>query len=139
MQFLHVMLRVTNIEKTISFFRVLHFYEIENRRINNIEGKFTLVYLQSPKSGVEIELTHNWESDESYMAGRNFGHLAFSVEDINEICDQLVLAGGQIARPPRDGKMAFVRTPDGISIELLQEGHIVPSEKYRSMLNNGTW
>ena len=104
------------------------------------EGKYTLVFLSAPDSpDAEIELTHNWGSPENYGSARNFGHLAFRVDDIYATCERLQAMGCTIHRPPRDGHMAFVRSPDLISIELLQEGHLPPREPWASMPNTGSW
>ena len=111
----------------------------ELRRHEVPEGKFTLVFLAAEEGGHEIELTYNWGETAPYSDGRNFGHLAIRVENIYETCQRLMDAGVTINRPPRDGHMAFVRSPDGISIELLQEGHLPPQEPWASMENTGTW
>ena len=137
MKFLHSMLRVSDPEETIRFFKLLGLEE--RRRMERPEGKYTLIFLGMPgdESG-EIELTHNWD-ESGYNGGRNFGHLAFRVDDIYATCQRLMDAGVTINRPPRDGHMAFVKTPDGISIELLQEGHLEPAEPWASMPNSGSW
>lgn len=137
MKFLHTMLRVTDPGATIDFFRLLGLEE--RRRIDRPDDKFTLIFLGVPgDDGGEIELTHNWEEG-GYAGGRNFGHLAFRVDDIYATCRQLMDAGVTINRPPRDGHMAFVRSPDGISIELLQDGRLDPAEPWVSMPNSGSW
>ncbi len=138
MQFLHAMLRVSDPEATIRFFRLLG---LEERRRKEVpEGKFTLIFLGVPgDEGGEVELTHNWDED-GYDGGRNFGHLAYRVDDIYAHCARLQAAGVTINRPPRDGRMAFVRSPDGISIELLQKGAALPpAEPWASMANTGSW
>lgn len=140
MKLLHAMLRVTNVDKTLAFFKLLGLEE--NRRRDSPNGRFTLIFLRekSTQSEIEIELTYNWDRTEPYAIGKNFGHLAFEVEDINAKCDELREHGIIIARPPRDGHMAFIRSPDGISIELLQRGDaIMPREPYLSMPNQGEW
>ncbi len=137
-RYLHTMIRVTDPQATIAFFRLLGLEEV--RRTESERGRFTLIFLAAPsQEGVaEIELTHNWDP-EDYGGGRNFGHLAFRVDDIYATCARLAEAGVTINRPPRDGHMAFVRTPDGISIELLQDGSLPPAEPWASMPNTGTW
>lgn len=140
MKFLHSMIRVYNLETTIAFFQVLGLREV--RRRDSETGRFTLVFLETGDAddSAQIELTYNWDQQEPYDGGRNFGHLAFSVENIYETCERLQEHGVIIARPPRDGRMAFVRTPDNISIELLQEGEALPIQKPWSELPNiGTW
>ena len=138
MKFLHTMLRVTDPDATIRFFNLLGLEEV--RRTDVEAGRFTLIFLAMPgQEGVaEVELTHNWDPEE-YSGGRNFGHLAFQVDNIYESCQRLMDAGVTINRPPRDGHMAFVRTPDNISIELLQDGHLPPAEPWASMPNTGNW
>ena len=138
MKFLHAMLRISDPEATIRFFRLLGLEE--RRRMDNAQGRFTLIFLGVPgdESG-EVELTHNWD-ESGYGGGRNFGHLAYQVDDIYQTCARLMDAGVTINRPPRDGHMAFVRTPDAISIELLQAGDpLPPAEPWASMENVGTW
>jgi lactoylglutathione lyase len=137
MRFLHTMLRVSDPAATIRFFKLLG---LEERRRKQVpQGKFTLIFLGVPGDEAEVELTHNWEEGE-YSGGRNFGHLAFAVDDIYDSCRRLMDAGVTINRPPRDGKMAFVRTPDGISIELLQKGDALDlAEPWASMPNTGEW
>ncbi|MHB1677385.1 MAG: VOC family protein [Sulfuriferula sp.] len=140
MKLLHAMLRITDIDKTLAFFKLLGLEE--NRRRENAAGRYTLIFLREAgsQSDVEIELTYNWDRTEGYAIGKNFGHLAFEVEDINAKCDELREHGIDMLRPPRDGYMAFIRTPDGISIELLQRGNaILPREPYLSMPNQGEW
>ena len=140
MKLLHVMLRVRDVEKSLAFFKLLGL--MENRRRENAAARYTLIFLReaTAQSGIEIELTHNWDRTDNYTIGRNFGHLALEVDDINRTCDELRAHGVIIARPPRDGAMAFIRTPDGISIELLQRGAAIePREPYLSMPNDGEW
>ena len=138
MRYLHTMVRVADPDATIRFFEVLGLKEV--RRMENQAGRFTLIFLAAPgQEGVaEVELTHNWDP-EPYAGGRNFGHLAFRVDDIYATCQTLMDAGVTINRPPRDGHMAFVRSPDLISVELLQDGHLPPQEPWASMPNTGTW
>jgi len=138
MRFLHSMLRVSDPDSTIRFFNLLG---IEQRRRFDVpQGRFTLIFLGVPgDQGGEIELTHNWDPGE-YAGGRNFGHLAYEVDDIYATCERLQEAGVTINRPPRDGHMAFVRSPDNISIELLQKGEALPAaEPWASMPNSGEW
>jgi lactoylglutathione lyase len=138
MKFLHAMLRVSDPEATVGFFKLLG---LEERRRKDVpEGKFTLIFLGVPgDEGGEVELTHNWD-EAGYDGGRNFGHLAFAVDDIYATCRRLSDHGVTINRPPRDGHMAFVRSPDGISIELLQKGdRLTPAEPWASMSNTGSW
>jgi len=137
-RYLHTMIRVTDPEATLRFFALLGLHEV--RRSDDHQGRFTLIFLAAPgQEGIaEVELTHNWDP-EAYTGGRNFGHLAFRVDDIYAVCGRLRDAGVTINRPPRDGHMAFVRTPDGISIELLQDGRLPPREPWASMANSGTW
>ena len=138
MRFLHSMLRVADPDSTIRFFNLLGLEE--RRRMDNEAGRFTLIFLGVPgDDGGEVELTHNWD-DEQYSGGRNFGHLAYEVDDIYASCQRLMDAGVTINRPPRDGRMAFVRSPDNISIELLQKGGALPAaEPWASMPNTGEW
>jgi len=140
MKYLHSMIRVRHVDATLKFFcEGLGLREV--RRHDNAAGKFTLIFLAAPDSPeAEIELTHNWESSEDYGSARNFGHLAFRVDDIYATCAHLQSIGVTINRPPRDGHMAFVRSPDLISIELLQKGNsLPPSEPWASMPNTGVW
>ncbi len=141
MRFLHTMLRVRDLEAALDFFvRKLGLREL--RRRDSQEGRFTLVFLGTGASGdaAEIELTHNWDEKAPYATGRFFGHLAFEVDDIYETCGKLRDAGVVIHRPPRDGRMAFVKSPDGQSVELLQKGAALPpQEPWASMANTGTW
>lgn len=139
MQYLHTMVRVSDLDAS------LHFYcealgLLELRRYDNDQGRFTLVFLSAPgDESAQVELTYNWDP-ESYSGGRNFGHLAYHVDDIYATCERLAEHGVTINRPPRDGRMAFVRSPDGISIELLQSGDaLAPAEPWLSMDNIGDW
>ena len=138
MKYLHTMIRVTDPVATIDFFKVLGLEEV--RRIDNEKGRFSLIFLAAPGDhDAQVELTHNWDP-EAYDGGRNFGHLAYRVENVYETCQRLMDSGVTINRPPRDGNMAFVRTPDNISIELLQEGDpLPPAEPWSSMPNTGVW
>lgn len=137
-RYLHTMIRVSDPDATIAFFDLLGLKQV--RRMDNEQGRFSLIFLAAPgQEGVaEVELTYNWDP-EAYAGGRNFGHLAFRVDDIYATCKALMDAGVTINRPPRDGHMAFVKTPDGISIELLQDGSLEPAEPWASMPNTGTW
>jgi lactoylglutathione lyase len=139
-KYLHTMVRIKNIEHSLSFYKDLLGLE-ETRRIDNEAGKFTLIFLAPPgQEGCPVELTYNWNATEDYDEGRNFGHLAYEVDDIYETCKKLQGNGVKINRPPRDGRMAFVRSPDNISIELLQAGEAKePSEPWLSMKNEGHW
>ena len=141
MKYLHTMVRITNIEKSLDFYcNKLGLKEI--RRMQNEKGKYTLIFLGAENSDDRyslLELTYNWEPEE-YTGGRNFGHLAYSVKNIYETCKKLMDNGVVINRPPRDGHMAFVRSPDGISIEIIQEGEsLPPQEPWQSMENTGSW
>ncbi|APH72366.1 VOC family protein [Aquibium oceanicum] len=146
MRYLHTMVRVADVEASLDFYCTKLGLE-EMRRIDNEKGRFTLIFLAAPKDKAtsassrapELELTHNWDPEE-YKGGRNFGHLAYKVDDIYETCQRLMDMGVTINRPPRDGYMAFVKSPDGISIELLQEGEaLAPKEPWASMENTGSW
>ena len=139
MKYLHTMVRVTDLEASIAFYRDALGLELLSRR-DVPEGKFTLVFLAAPgDSTAQVELTHNWEP-EAYTGGRNFGHLAYAVDDIYAACQRLVDHGVTINRPPRDGNMAFIKSPDGISIELLQKGPAKEkAEPWASMANTGSW
>jgi lactoylglutathione lyase len=131
------MLRVSDPEATVAFFQLLGLEE--RRRMDVPEGRYTLIFMGVPgDEGGEVELTHNWE-EAGYQGGRNFGHLAYRVDDIYATCQRLMDGGVTINRPPRDGHMAFVRSPDGISVELLQNGHLEPAEPWASMPNTGSW
>ena len=139
MKYLHTMVRVGNLEVALNFY-VNKLGLKETRRAENAAGRFTLVFVAAPESPeAEIELTYNWDERE-YSGGRNFGHLAFAVDDIYATCERLMKAGVVINRPPRDGRMAFVRSPDQISIEFLQKGKpLPPKEPWTSMPNTGSW
>ena len=143
-EYLHTMIRVTDPDATIDFFRLIGLEEV--RHFDVEAGRFTLIFLAAPgQEGVaEVELTYNWPTEdgsppERYDNGRNFGHLAYRVADIYETCQKIMDAGHTIHRPPRDGHMAFVKTPDGISVELLQDGYLEPKEPWASMENSGSW
>ncbi|WP_274427070.1 VOC family protein [Chelativorans sp. YIM 93263] len=146
MRYLHTMVRVRDIDESLDFY-CNKLGLVEKRRIENEKGRFTLIFLAAPED-VEsaeanraplVELTYNWDPEE-YQGGRNFGHLAYEVDDIYEACQRLMDGGVTINRPPRDGHMAFVRSPDGISIELLQKGEAKPkAEPWASMENTGAW
>ena len=143
-KYLHSMIRVGDPDAATAFFKLIGLREV--RRMESQKGRFTLIFMAAPgQEGVaEVELTYNWPPEdgtapEAYSGGRNFGHLAYRVENIYETCQRLMDAGVTINRPPRDGHMAFVKTPDGISIELLQEGHLPPQEPWASMENTGSW
>ena len=137
MKYLHTMIRVSDPKATIEFFELLGLKEL--RRFDNEAGRFTLIFLAAPgDEEAQVELTHNWD-ESGYGEGRNFGHLAYRVENIYETCQRLMDAGVTINRPPRDGHMAFVRSPDNISVELLQNGHLQPAEPWASMPNTGHW
>ena len=146
MEYLHTMVRVTDLDASLDFY-CTKFGLTEVRRIDNEKGRFTLVFLAAPGDEAQaratraplLELTYNWDP-EAYTGGRNFGHLAYRVDHIYQICQRLMDAGVTINRPPRDGHMAFVRSPDGISIELLQKGEsLPPQEPWLSMPNTGAW
>ena len=137
MRFLHAMLLVSDPQPTIRFFNLLG--QEERRRHEVPQSRYTLIFLALPGDEAEVELTHNW-GESGYSGGRNFGHLAYEVDDIYGLCAKLRDAGVTINRPPRDGRMAFVRSPDGISIELLQKGGaLAPAEPWASMQNMGEW
>jgi lactoylglutathione lyase len=144
MEYLHTMIRVTDLKATIAFFELMGF--AETRRIDNEKARYTLVFLAAPDDVEQakasrkptVELTYNWDP-EPYTGGRNFGHLAYAVDDIYAVCQRLLDGGVTINRPPRDGHMAFIRSPDGISIELLQDGRLEPREPWASMPNTGSW
>jgi len=139
MKYLHTMIRVTDLEESLRFYRDGLGLEVVRKR-DSPQGRFTLVFLAAPgQPAAEIELTHNWDP-ETYTGGRNFGHLAYAVDDIYAACERLQQHGVQILRPPRDGKMAFVRSPDQISIELLQHGDaLAPKSPWTEMPNIGSW
>lgn len=139
MKFLHTMVRVHSLDESLDFY-INKLGLVETNRVEVPQGKFTLIFLATEIGGPEIELTYNWGSEEQYTTGRNFGHLAFEVDDIYHSCQQLLDSGVIINRPPRDGHMAFVKSPDGISIELLQKGgSLTPQEPWLSMENTGNW
>ncbi|MFM8511124.1 MAG: VOC family protein [Betaproteobacteria bacterium] len=139
MHYLHTMVRVTNVERSLAFYRDALGLQVL-REYSSEQGRFTLIYLAAPgDEQAQIELTYNWDPEE-YTGGRNFGHIAFAVDDIYAICQRLQSHGVLINRPPRDGRMAFVRSPDQISVELLQKGTpLPPAEPWISMPNTGTW
>ena len=152
MRYLHTMVRVSDLDASLDFYvNKLGLEEV--RRMENEKGRFTLVFLATPDDAKRIrsegstqlavespaiELTYNWD-EKGYTGGRNFGHLAYRVDDIYAVCQRLMDGGVTINRPPRDGHMAFIRSPDGISIELLQEGTLPPQEPWASMPNTGSW
>tara|TARA_B100001245_G_scaffold231416_1_gene212219 strand:+ start:450 stop:875 length:426 start_codon:yes stop_codon:yes gene_type:complete len=141
MKYLHTMVRITDIEKSLDFYcNKLGLKEV--RRSENEKGRYTLIFLAAENSDEKyalLELTYNWDK-EDYNSGRNFGHLAYSVKNIYETCNRLMNNGVTINRPPRDGHMAFIKSPDGISIEILQEGDSLPIEEpWQSMENSGSW
>ena len=143
-RYLHTMIRVADPEATIDFFKLIGLEEV--RRFDNDKGRFTLIFLAAPgdEGKAEVELTYNWPPEdgtaaEDYTGGRNFGHLAYRVDDIYAVCQALLDAGHTIHRPPRDGHMAFVKSPEGISVELLQEGYLDAQEPWASMENSGSW
>lgn len=142
-KYLHTMIRVTDIDETKRFFELIGLNEVN--RMESEKGRFTLVFMAAPgDEDAQVELTYNWPAEdgsapEVYTGGRNFGHLAYRVENIYETCQRLMDNGVTINRPPRDGHMAFIRSPDGISVELLQDGHLEPAEPWASMPNTGQW
>ena len=138
MKYLHTMIRVTDLDATIKFFNVLGLQELR-RRVDE-KGRFTLVFMAAPgDEAAPVELTYNWDP-EVYTGGRNFGHLAYACDNIYDTCNAMIAHGVTINRPPRDGRMAFVRTPVGISIELLQAGEaLAPAEPWTCMANTGSW
>lgn len=139
MKYLHTMIRVKDLERALDFF-VEKLGLVETRRHEVPEGKFTLVFLATAQGEPEVELTYNWGQEDEYTFGRNFGHLAYAVDDINKKCSELMEKGVEILRPPRDGRMAFIKSPDNISVELLQKGDaLTPCEPWISMENKGTW
>ena len=139
MKYLHTMIRITDVEKSLNFY-CKGLGLIETRRIENEQGRFTLIFLAAPgDEKAELELTYNWDGDELGDGSRNFGHLAYRVENIYQTCERLQDMGYTINRPPRDGHMAFVRSPDNISIEILQEGNLEIKEPWASMKNEGVW
>ena len=139
MKYLHTMIRISDVEKSLDFY-CNGLGLIETKRIENEQGKFTLIFLAAPSDEkAELELTYNWDGDNLGEGSRNFGHLAYRVENIYETCERLQNIGYTINRPPRDGHMAFVRSPDNISIEILQEGSLELKEPWLSMKNTGSW
>jgi lactoylglutathione lyase len=137
-KYLHTMVRISDIDRSLAFYCDGLGLK-ETRRQVNEKGRYTLIFLAAPNdTAAEIELTYNWDP-EDYKGGRNFGHVAYRVENIYATCERLMKMGVTINRPPRDGHMAFVRSPDGISIELLQEGTLPPQEPWKSMPNSGSW
>lgn len=140
MKYLHTMIRVQNLEKALHFFVDILGLKV-SRKKEYPDGKFTLVFLTTGEEDMsEIELTYNWDQAEPYSVGRNFGHLAYEVDNIYDLCEKIQSMGVVINRPPRDGRMAFVRSPDSISIELLQKGNpLPPKEPWVSMPNSGEW
>ena len=139
MKYLHTMIRISDVEKSLNFY-CKGLGLIETRRMENEQGRFTLIFLAAPGDDkAELELTHNWDGDKLGDGSRNFGHLAYRVENIYQTCERLKNMGYTINRPPRDGHMAFVRSPDNISIEILQEGNLEIKEPWASMKNNGVW
>lgn len=138
LKYLHTMVRVSSVEDSLRFY-CEGLGLVESHRIENEKGRFTLIFLNAPgQEDAKVELTFNWDP-EDYAGGRNFGHLAYRVDDIYALCQHLADMGYTIHRPPRDGHMAFVKSPDGISVELLQEGNLDPREPWASMPNTGTW
>lgn len=139
MKYLHTMVRISDVDASLKFFRDALGLEV-TKEIKNDQGRFTLIYLAAPGNPeAEVELTYNWDPEE-YTGGRNFGHMAYEVEDIYATCQRLTEHGVTILRPPRDGYMAFIRSPDNISIELLQAGKpLPPAEPWASMKNTGSW
>ncbi|MCZ8181758.1 MAG: VOC family protein [Beijerinckiaceae bacterium] len=146
MEYLHTMVRIRNVEESLRFYRDA-LGLVETRRIDNQQGRFTLIFLAAPgdvehakaHKSKEVELTYNWDA-EDYAGGRNFGHLAYRVDNIYETCAHIQAMGYTILRPPREGRMAFVKSPDGISVELLQKGDNLPvAEPWASMPNTGSW
>ena len=134
---LHAMIRVSDPDQTIKFFEIFGLREV--RRLNQPLGRFTLIFLSDGKQPFELELTHNWD-EKDYETGRSFGHIAISVDDIYGVCDKVLEAGAKVVRPPRDGQMAFVKSPDGISVELLATGAQGPvPNHYAEMENVGDW
>ena len=139
MRFLHTMIRVRDVDAALHFFQA-GLGLVETRRQSNEKGRFTLIFLATAPGQPELELTHNWDQTDAYTGGRNFGHVAFEVDDVYAACERLQKAGVAILRPPREGRMAFVRSPDAISVELLQKGDaLAPKEPWVSMPNVGEW
>jgi lactoylglutathione lyase len=143
-KYLHTMIRISDPDASVAFFNLIGLEEV--RRYESEAGRFTLIFLAAPGQTdvAEVELTYNWppadgSAAEHYTGGRNFGHLAYRVDNVYDTCQRLMEAGVTINRPPRDGHMAFVRSPDGISVELLQDGKLPPQEPWASMPNTGEW
>lgn len=139
LRYLHTMVRVLDLDKSIAFFKLLGLEEV--RRTESEKGRYTLVFMAPPgQEETPVELTYNWDGDEGLPSdSRHFGHLAYRTDDIYGLCQKLMDAGVTINRPPRDGHMAFVRSPDNISVELLQDGHLPPQEPWASMESTGHW
>ena len=139
MKYLHTMIRISNVDESLNFY-CNGLGLVETRRIKNEQGRFTLIFLAAPDDEkAELELTHNWDDERLGEGSRNFGHLAYRVKNIYKICERLQNIGYSINRPPRDGHMAFVKSPDNISIEILQEGNLELKEPWLSMKNIGSW
>jgi lactoylglutathione lyase len=137
MKYLHTMFRIKEIDRAVHFWTLLGLKVTRHKEYP--QGKYTLIFLATEEGAPEIELTYNWDQTDEYSSGRNFGHVAFRVENIYETCERLMKAGVVINRPPRDGHMAFVKSPDNQSVELLQEGTLPPQEPWLSMPNAGSW
>lgn len=138
LRYLHTMIRVMDLDKTLKFFSLLGLKEVRRKDVES--GRFTLIFLNDGVTDAELELTYNWDQEEEYSIGRNFGHLAYRVDNIYDICTHLEKNNIEILRPPRDGYMAFIKSPDGISVELLQKGDALsPIEPWMSMDNKGQW
>jgi len=138
MKYLHTMIRVFDLDKNLDFFKKLGLIQVDRKDFES--GKFSLIFLATAPNEPTVELTYNWDQKEAYSQGRNFGHIAYEVDNIYETCERLMNEGIVINRPPRDGYMAFIRTPENISVELLQKGSPLPtSEPWASMPNVGEW
>jgi lactoylglutathione lyase len=138
LQYLHTMIRVKDLDRALNFFNLLGLKEVRRKEVES--GRFTLVFLNDGVTDAELELTYNWDQTEEYGGGRNFGHLAYKVDDIYKTCEFLESNNIEILRPPRDGYMAFIKSPDGISVELLQKGEaLAPKEPWQSRENKGSW
>ena len=138
LRYLHTMIRVMDLDKTLKFFSLLGLKEVRRKDVES--GRFTLIFLNDGVTDAELELTYNWDQEEEYSIGRNFGHLAYRVDNIYDVCTHLEKNNIEILRPPRDGYMAFIKSPDGISVELLQKGDaLAPAEPWMSMDNKGQW
>ncbi|NVB43332.1 VOC family protein [Pseudenhygromyxa sp. WMMC2535] len=138
LEFLHTMIRVRDLDAALRFFALLGLEE--QRRQDHEKGRYTLVFLATGPGAPQLELTYNWDQTEPYSVGRNFGHVAYAVDDIYATCERLQAAGVTILRPPRDGYMAFIRSPDQVSVELLQRGEpLPPKEPWASMASQGEW